>query len=146
MNGTQPKNTAFSGCWKVDISEIMWVLLKSSQARSECFVFAAAAAVIGLPPPLCSLTSLRWPAVVQPSSPSSPSPGHLQPYGGQIGASWREVLNTRDGQCSESKKTTTHTHTGSVFGGLIPSDTQRVSLRRGEEVSPFTLRRIPVCV
>lgn len=89
----------------------MWVLLKSSQARSECFVFAAAAAVIGLPPPLCSLTSFRWPAVVQPSSPSSPSLGHLQPDGGQTGASQREGLNTRDGQCSESEKTMWHTHT-----------------------------------
>ena len=89
----------------------MWVLLKSSQARSECFVFAAAAAVIGLPPPLCSLTSFRWPAVVQPSSPSSPSLGHLQPDGGQTGASQREGLNTRDGQCSESEKTVWHTHT-----------------------------------
>ena len=37
--------------------------------------------------------------------------GTYNPYGGQIGASWREVLNTRDGQCSESKKTTRHTHT-----------------------------------
>lgn len=141
MNGTQPKNTAFSGCWKVDISEIMWVLLKSSQARSECFVFAAAAAVIGLPPPLCSLTSLRWPAVVQPSSPSSPSPGHLQPYGGKIGASWREVLNTRDGQCSESKKTTTHTHTLALCLEVSSQVTPNVSHSGGVKRSAHLLCR-----
>lgn len=60
MNGTQPKNTAFSGSWKADILEIMWFWLKSSQVWSQSFVFAAATAVIGLP-------SSWWPAVVQPA-------------------------------------------------------------------------------
>lgn len=133
----------------------MWFSLKWGRVWSECFVFALTTAVqaarLLLSMASCCSTIPIFPSIIPSSSQSS---GQLQqPDGDQMGAGWwREGvsfwghLNTRDMQCSESKstkRTHTHTHTHSAIGGLIPDDSQLVSLRRGEEVRLFTLERIP---
>lgn len=124
---------------------------------SECFVFAAATAVICLhsPPSPPSGGQLLF------SHPCLPLHPSLRPelwgsyslmvikwelgWGSELcGAFQRQKYSVEYSELF--KRTRENTHINFNIGGFIPTDSQLVSLRRGEEVRLFTLERIPLCL